>query len=258
MSASSITEDNLIPLVKSYNVLLPTRELRKLVKTIFAELKIDSLERYDLHKLINETILRNYNGEVKIKALLVNHFIRDNAVSCFEIKADKSRLDYLRINGASISYEIKSELDNLIKLEKQINDYSKLFEYNYIVIHSNHLKNAKEIIPKNYGIVNITKNKFIIEKEARLNKNIDPLKQIELLTKKEIKKAFGIDKEESNKIIKKFKKKEINLIFKEALKKRYIKKWSFLVDNKETILPIDYQFFFQNNILPEIIYGKIN
>ena len=102
--------------------------------------KSDNFARYELHKLINETIIHNYNGEVKIKALLVDHFIKDNAVSCFEIKANKSRLDYLRINGSSISYEIKSELDNLLKLKKQVNDYSTLFEYNYVVIHSNHLK----------------------------------------------------------------------------------------------------------------------
>lgn len=258
MTSLRIKESNLIPLIRSYDILLPLAELRKLVKSIFPGIDSENYERYKLHKIINDAIIKNYSGEVKIKALLVDHFIKDNAVSCFEIKANKSRLDFLRINGTSISYEIKSELDTLIKLEKQVSDYSELFEYNYVVIHENHLKNATQIIPSNYGIVNVSNGKFEIVKEAKRNKNIMPSKQIALLTKKEIENAFNISKQNINKILVKYDMKEINEAFKETLKKRYIKKWEFLVSNKEAILPIDYQFFFRNNILPEIIYGKVN
>lgn len=258
MANLRVDRDNLIPLIKSYNILLPITELRKIVNSVFKDLKTENMIRYDLHKIINDVIINNYCGEVKIKALLVDHFIKDNAISCFEIKANKSRLDFLRINGTSISYEIKSELDNLIKLEKQVSDYSSLFEFNYIVIHSNHLRNALKIIPPNYGIINITGNKYVIKKEAKKNKNINPIKQIELMTQKEVKNAFQLSKDEIEIIINKYSKAEINSSFKETLKKRYIKRWDFLVSNKEVILPIDYQFFFQNNILPEIIYGKIN
>ena len=40
MTTSRISEDNLIPLIKSYNILLPTTELRKLVKSIFGDVQI--------------------------------------------------------------------------------------------------------------------------------------------------------------------------------------------------------------------------
>ena len=175
--------ENLIPLVRSYNVLLPIIELRKLVQTTFPNCNAEELNKYALHKIINDGIINNYNGEVKIKALLVDYFIKDNAVSCFEIRANSSRLDYLRINGESISYEIKSELDTLVKLEKQVNDYSELFEYNYIVSHIRHIEKAKEIIPCNYGIINITDNEISIERKAKKNRQIDSNKQLNLLTK---------------------------------------------------------------------------
>jgi hypothetical protein len=39
------------------------------------------------------------------------------------------------------------------------------------------------------------------------------------------------------------------------LKRRYAKRWKFLVENKKSIYGIDYQFFFQHNIEPNVIYG---
>ena len=36
------------------------------------------------------------------------------------------------INGRGVVYEIKTDLDNLLRLENQIRDYYKVFSYVYV------------------------------------------------------------------------------------------------------------------------------
>jgi hypothetical protein len=252
------SQDLITSIAKSYNVLYSIVELKKILISAFPQMDFHNYDKYHLHKFINDIVLRTYKGELKIKALLVEKFIKEDAISCFEIKTNTSRLDFLRINGSSISYEIKSELDTLFKLEKQIDDYSKLFEYNYVVIDESHYTKAIRLIPENYGIYIFAGKDLEEIKKPQINIKIDCEKQISLLTKKELNSYFNISTYSTINIFSAYSESEINRIFKDVLKNRYKKKWHFLVNERKQILPIDYQFFFQNNIPPEIIYGQIS
>ncbi|WP_313799062.1 sce7726 family protein [Cytobacillus sp.] len=222
------------------------------------------------HSIINELVIKYFPGEITIKYNFIKKYLnRINEISTFELNVGSSRLDIGRINGKSIAYEIKTELDTLDKLEKQINDYSKVFEYIYIIIHPCHYKKTIEMIPNYCGIItyNLSKNscRFHFKKKALKNNYIDPKEQIITLTKKELNWAlkqlgeitFPEDRmllEEY--ILTKYSQNKINTLFKKILKKRYNEKWEHLCENFVQIMPIDVQSFFSTQADPYWVYYK--
>ena len=238
---------------RSYNVLSSRMNLDNVLSSIIKDVDFSSFSKFEIHKIYNDIILSNYSSEHLVKSLLVDYFKEENVIAAFEIRTNESRLDFLRINGHSISYEIKSEVDNLVKLEKQISNYSELFEFNNVVVGIKHLDKIRELIPTEYGIF-IEKDGCLIEKrKARKNKLISAEKQLNLFTKKELQTYFEYDMKQ---ILETYSSKKINDQFKKMLKDRYSKKWNYLCNNKNDILPIDYQYFYHHNISPQLIYGK--
>jgi hypothetical protein len=108
------------------------------------------------------------------------------------------------------------------------------------------------MIPENIGLWVYEKNKYRQVRQASLSNKIDSNFQLGLLTKKEMRLHFKYD--QLNLIIKNFDKDKINTAFKSILKARYATKWNFLVDNQSKIFPIDFQFFFKQNIDPSHVY----
>jgi hypothetical protein len=176
-------------------------------------------------------------------------------VAAFEIKVNNSRADFLTINGCTSSFEIKSGLDNLHKLRKQVSDYIRAFEYNYLVVDDRHLANAVEIAPDSFGIWSFEKSgRRKIHREPLKNQSIDAEFQISLLTKKELSQQFRLQKGNRIAIMNECSSEEINERFKDALKSRYRSRWDFLLEHMGTILPVDLQFFFNRNVPPKLVY----
>jgi hypothetical protein len=242
-------------LAKNYNTLDYSVKLQSLLKSIFPLKNFDSFSKYELHEILNETLMNYYNGEEILKYKLFEQYIdKKNLVAAFEIKVNNSRVDFLTINGRSTSFEIKSELDNLSKLRKQMSDYMLAFEYNYLIIDEKHLNKSKELLPDSYGLWCYKNGKYSRLKTAKKNDKIDPKIQLELLTKREIKDGFPKFDGLLNCILKFYNADYINSKFKFILKERYKERWGFLSNNKSEIFPIDIQFFFNTNIEPELIY----
>ena len=250
---SNLAYKDALALAKSYHVLSNTVNLQALLESILPDKDFSYFTKFQLHKTINDCVLAGYNGELNVKQLLTNHFIEDDAVAAFEVKTNNSRLDFLRINGASIGYEIKSEIDSLKKLNKQIDDYSHLFEYNYIVLDKIHLKKARQLVPNKFGIIEAKKDQLVNLRKAKKIGRLDPLAQLGVFTKSELNKYFKVEKEA---VLKHYSQSEVNEAFKAMLKERYRKKWQYLKANHASILPVDYQYFFQHNLAPSLIYGK--
>jgi hypothetical protein len=242
-------------LAKSYNTLDYSVKLTSILRNIFPTEQFDLFTKYDLHKLLNDILFQYYNGEEILKyKLFEQHSKQRNIVAAFEMKVNNSRVDFLTINGVSTSYEIKSELDNLSKLSKQMSDYMLAFEFNYLVIDEKHIEKAKDLLPKDFGLWCYKNGKYRKLKKANLNKEINPEAQLTLLTKKELIKSYPEKQGKIKKILNSYSTYEINYLFKQILKDRYRNRWTFLLENKENIFPIDIQFFFNTNILPERIY----
>ncbi len=240
-------------LARSYNTLSYTNQLKDLLASFFQTDQYSDLNKFELAKTINDAVFKHYNGEQILKYKLAKDFIKKNYVAAFEVKAKTSRADFLVINGETKSFEIKSKIDTLNRLEKQVGDYGDVFEFNTVVIDKLHLKNVLKIIPEYYGILYFEGAKKIIHREPKYSPKINPEAQLGLFNKKELVKSFAsINHQE---ILSLFDCELINAALKNALKDRYNKRWTFIQNNWEIILPIDLQFFFNTNVKPEIIYG---
>lgn len=243
-------------LAKSYNTLDYYVKIIDNLKILYPEEYLSALSKYELHKILNDVIYKNYNGEEILKYNLAKKYLcKKSYIGAFEMKVNKSRIDFLAINGISTSFEIKTGLDTLSKVKKQVNDYIHAFEYNYIVIDQSHLVKVNNTLPKTYGIIVFEEGRFRLLQKSKKSIFIDPKFQLEQLTKKELTTVFPNQKGVIKNILKSYSKEEINRVFKRILKQRYKTRWNFLNSNIEKVLPLDVQFFFNNNIKPEIVYS---
>ncbi len=242
-------------LAKNYNALDYSVKLSTLLKNVFPTENFDNFSKYELHKLLNHTLFQYYKGEEILKYKLFESYInKKSIIAAFEIKVNNSRLDFLTINGHTTSFEIKSELDNLSKLSKQMTDYMLVFEYNYLVIDQKHIEKAKKILPKTYGLWSYENGKYKKLRKALLNEKMDSEAQLRLLTKSELSSTFPKVNGEINNILNSLNPQDINTRFKKVLKDRYRNRWEFLKTNKTEIFPMDVQFFFNTNIEPCHVY----
>lgn len=101
------------------------------------------------------------------------------------------RLDIavINVNGRVHGYEIKSERDTLKRLSRQQDIYSKIFDSLTLVASGNHLKKAKEIVPRWWGLsqADFSSGEVSIHqvRAAKKNKKPDPFSLVQLLWKTE-------------------------------------------------------------------------
>ncbi len=222
------------------------------------------------HKIVNDIVMNTYFGERKVKYHLSKKYMgRTDEVSVFEFNVGSSRLDFARVNGSSYAYEIKTELDSLEKLEKQMIDYSKVFEYLHVVCHPDHLNKVKTKVPSYCGIVTYNSEKvdfpFYYRRKRFLNPNLNSKSQLESLTTRELEKILKkegynsvpeIREEREYVLLEKLSSKKINHHFKETIKRRFHKRWNFVCLNIDNIQPIDIQPFFKSTADPYWVYYK--
>ncbi|PSL25707.1 sce7726 family protein [Dyadobacter jiangsuensis] len=241
-------------LAKSYNPLDYSGQLVERLSRVYPDTNLLSLTKFDLHCLLNETLITRYKGEHVYKYELFRRFFKRRVVAAFEIKINKSRLDFLTIGQYSTAFEIKSEFDNLSKLTKQMADYLLAFEFNYLVVDKCHVSKALDILPHSFGLWYFDDGKYFKYRVASKNDSIDPEYQLKLLTKKELIKGFRSAEGDVERILNEFSKEVINKSFKEILSERYRERWTFITAHKGSILPVDVQFFFNTNIQPQYVY----
>ncbi|MEK5389658.1 sce7726 family protein [Margalitia sp. FSL K6-0131] len=115
----------------------------------------------------------------------------------------QSRVDIAVINGILHGFEIKSESDTLERLPSQMEDYNRVFDRMTIVIQRQHLNEARNIIPKWWGVWLVTKYRGELHireiRKGKFNRNVDPdslshllwrNEAIEILKEKGLHKGF--------------------------------------------------------------------
>lgn len=70
-----------------------------------------------------------------------------------ELNVYTSKADVVIVNGTSSAYEIKSELDNLDRLDKQLEDYQLVFDHTYVVTHRDCASVFRDRLPESVGLV---------------------------------------------------------------------------------------------------------
>ena len=101
-----------------------------------------------------------YKNTMLNKLLIKRHDYRKTIVLS-ELPIANSKADFIMINGKGVVYEIKTELDNLERLDSQIKDYYKAFSEVVIVTYQENVDKVTEIIPDTAGIMLLTKRKAL-------------------------------------------------------------------------------------------------
>ena len=107
-----------------------------------------------------------YQNTLLNKLLLGRHSI-NTTTALTQIPINKSKADFILINGKAVVYEINTELDNFERLKNQINDYYKAFSHVCVVTCEEYYKKLIKILKNtNVGICILTnKNTLRFEKE---------------------------------------------------------------------------------------------
>jgi len=73
-----------------------------------------------------------------------------------EFPMGDSRADMLLVTKTKlIGLEIKSDRDSFVRLERQIKDYERFFDTNYLVVGTYHVEEALRTVPAHWGIYEV-------------------------------------------------------------------------------------------------------
>lgn len=165
-------------------------------------LKENNISNAELIQKIYSDLNKNYRCEYIYKSLIFREILKkyslNTTISFNEFKVAGSKADLLLINGIAKIYEVKTELDDFSRLDKQLKDYQKIAQEVYVVSDSKQSEKLVSIYKNsNIGVISLTKsNKLITIKNAVKNENnFDFEALFKLLRKKEylnlVKLNFG-------------------------------------------------------------------
>lgn len=70
-----------------------------------------------------------------------------------ELRVWRSKADLAMFNGTSVAFEIKTELDNVDRLDSQLRDYSSMFDRIFVATHERRLAALRRDLPDHVGIL---------------------------------------------------------------------------------------------------------
>ena len=83
----------------------------------------------------------------------------------------KARIDIAVVNGSLLGFEIKSASDTLVRLPHQIEAYTKVFDYLYVVTEGKYYQKVLDIIPEWVGLLLCEENGSKIKRIRKATKN---------------------------------------------------------------------------------------
>jgi hypothetical protein len=127
-----------------------------------------------------------YKNAIANKILLGKHSLNTSSM-LQEFRVDQCKADTVVLNGTSNVYEIKTELDSLERLKKQIEAYSKVFDMVHVIAHQSQLKKLEDELPKRIGLMELTAKYSIktIREAASGKKKVSPEVIFDSLRKQE-------------------------------------------------------------------------
>lgn len=103
----------------------------------------------------------------------------------------RSRADIVMVlPGILAGIEIKSDADTYARLDRQVKDYNKYFDRNYVVAGTTHAMHIEEHVPQWWGIITVEEVEgeadFYLLREAKENPGVDWEKKLSLLWRPEL------------------------------------------------------------------------
>jgi hypothetical protein len=111
-----------------------------------------------------------------------------------EKQIGRSRADVVAVTDAGLmGIEIKSDADTYARLPRQVKDYDRYFDYNWLVVGSTHAMSSREHVPEWWGIISaeqIDPEKPVLDfytiREAKRNPGADVKKKLKFLWREEL------------------------------------------------------------------------
>lgn len=132
-----------------------------------------------------------YKNEIANQLLLKFH--NDNSATLLkEVNSNSCIADIVIINGKTVAYEIKTELDSFDRLPKQVDKYRTLYDLLYVVTHPKAAKTLRKKLDETVGILVLDKDGIIkTEQESSDNYTIfDPGNAVFTLRQSELVSAY--------------------------------------------------------------------
>ena len=105
-----------------------------------------------------------YQNTLLNKLLIGKHSVK-TTTALTQIPINKSKADFILINGKAVVYEIKTELDTFDRLETQLDDYFKAFNHVCVVTSEGQFDRAVKLLENSpVGIYVLTENNSISRK----------------------------------------------------------------------------------------------
>lgn len=96
-----------------------------------------------------------YKNTIAQKIAIERH-PTNNAKLLTEFRVNQSKADAVVLNGTSSVYEIKTEFDDLNRLEGQLSDYQKVFDKIYVVTHADGIDKVIQHVKPQIGVIALT------------------------------------------------------------------------------------------------------
>lgn len=173
---------------------------------------------------------------VKLDAWIATEFAYDKTTIVYHELAmprPSARIDVAVVNGFLAGFEIKSDLDNLIRLPRQVASFGYVFERATLVTTSMHVEKARKLLPDWWGIMIMRdEEKFCRVRRGRVNRDVSSEHALHLLSRTELLRiayqkelciSRNLRKADIARIIaKKGRTSEIMFCIRESLKSRII------------------------------------
>ena len=168
------------------NRLFTKQFINNLVKNTKNNIYVSTIHQYldDYYDCNNREIISNiykymsknyrneyfYQNTLFNKLLLGRHSLK-TTTALSQIPIERSKADFILINGNAVVYEIKTELDTFDRLSTQLNDYYKAFNYVYVVTCEENIEKISQMLENTtVGICILSKsNTLQFKKEADIN-----------------------------------------------------------------------------------------
>lgn len=96
-----------------------------------------------------------YKNAIAAKILLGRHSLK-TATLLTEVAVSECKADLVLVNGTTVAYEIKTELDSLDRLSAQLEAYTRAFDEVYVVTHETCVERLAKGLPKDVGLLALT------------------------------------------------------------------------------------------------------
>ena len=107
-----------------------------------------------------------------------------------ELTMGKSRADIVVVTEIGLfGVEIKSDADTYERLARQVKDYDRFFDRNYVVAGASHGNHIREHVPEHWGVITVERIAggldFYLLREAGENRKVRLTNQLSLLWRRE-------------------------------------------------------------------------